>query len=136
MRVGLGADRQAGRQAYERNMRFRLQFSQSINQSIAKVDCVPLPLPALAQVPAHLSCPPGPAAAVMNVLLHLSRQYSQKGRGTVFLIINFAFVAATLKVRRAFCLSHFSLSCCAVSSYMPAASAAGVNLACCHRRPA
>lgn len=35
--------------------------------------------------------------AVMNLLLHLSRQYSQKGRGTVFLIINFAFVAATLK---------------------------------------
>ncbi|KAL4432147.1 hypothetical protein ABPG77_005909, partial [Micractinium sp. CCAP 211/92] len=35
--------------------------------------------------------------AVMNLLIHLSRQYSQKGRGTVFLIINFSFVAATLK---------------------------------------
>ncbi|KAL4421397.1 hypothetical protein ABPG75_010688 [Micractinium tetrahymenae] len=35
--------------------------------------------------------------AVMNLLIHLSRQYSQKGRGTVFLIVNFSFVAATLK---------------------------------------
>jgi hypothetical protein len=34
----------------------------------------------------------------MNLLLHLSRQYPQKGRGTVFLIINFAFVTAVLKV--------------------------------------
>jgi hypothetical protein len=34
----------------------------------------------------------------MNVLLHLSRQFSARGRGTVFLIINFSFVANVLKV--------------------------------------
>ncbi len=35
--------------------------------------------------------------AVMNLLLHISRQYPQKGRGTVFLVTNFAFVVAVLK---------------------------------------
>lgn len=36
---------------------------------------------------------------VMNLLLHISRQYPQKGRGTVFLVTNFAFVVAVLKVQ-------------------------------------
>jgi hypothetical protein len=35
-----------------------------------------------------LSCPP----AVMNLLLNMSRQYTPKGRGTVFLIVNFSYV--------------------------------------------
>ncbi|PRW32567.1 vacuolar sorting-associated 52 A isoform A [Chlorella sorokiniana] len=35
--------------------------------------------------------------AVMNLLLHISRQYPQKGRGTVFLVTNFAFGVAVLK---------------------------------------
>ena len=35
----------------------------------------------------------------MNLLLHISRQYPQKGRGTVFLVTNFAFVVAVLKVQ-------------------------------------
>lgn len=35
--------------------------------------------------------------AVMNLLLHLSRQFPARGRGTVFLIINFSYVAGVLK---------------------------------------
>ncbi|EFN54603.1 hypothetical protein CHLNCDRAFT_35889 [Chlorella variabilis] len=40
--------------------------------------------------------PPTPHA-VMNLLLHLSRQFPARGRGTVFLIINFSYVAGVLK---------------------------------------
>lgn len=47
----------------------------------------------------------------MNLLIHLSRQYSQKGRGTVFLIINFSFVAATLKARLALLVVFHITSC-------------------------
>ena len=43
----------------------------------------------------------------MNLLLHLSRQLSAKGRGTVFLILNFSFVIGVLKV----CMMRL-LACC------------------------
>lgn len=42
----------------------------------------------------------------MNLLLHMSRQYPQKGRGTVFLALNFSYVVAVLKARAA------SVCCC------------------------
>lgn len=52
------------------------------------------------------------ARAVMNLLLHISRQYPQKGRGTVFLVTNFAFVVAVLK-------ASFGLRCAALSPSKP-----------------
>ena len=39
----------------------------------------------------------------MNLLLHLSRQFPARGRGTVFLIINLSYVAGVLKVRGGGC---------------------------------
>lgn len=47
---------------------------------------------------AHPCCACTCLLAVMNLLIHMSRQYAQRGRGTVFLVTNFAYVVSVLKV--------------------------------------